>query len=232
MNPQIPQEFLHAWSILQLIVVVLSSYTLLVFAVMECTIDRKVKIQGKLPVKRNSEIIQCAYRMNLIQDIRDYPSSICQLFWGLWSGMMFGAFMGIMITVIFVIMILIGFIFGYLPDMKLLDEKDELFHPYQRRGIENEKRWIAPWKFLLAILALYILIRYPQAIWNLTKGSVGSVYGTGENFLQIAIFILAVTFISYIIYQARGVIRKTRSATAGYLRAVKEKACTQIELVE
>jgi hypothetical protein len=214
---------------------ILGIYTALIFLLYGLTFSHPRKNdKNEFVVKSSNIIIQYIYRVNIIRNRNIYPSNICQLFWGLFFSLPF-SIIGIIFYFIVIILWgllapLIGFLLGYIPYIKknVYEKSKELsFHRYQRYGITDSKKWIAPYKIIILLVLLYysfttsLLIKVGTVIWLLL--SEPGFYSI--VFTCIGIVVLIVLFILLTCSKAWQAIKQ-------FFIDFKAKRCTLINLID
>lgn len=205
----------------------LLGYSLLVFALMELAIKRDEN--GNLRARKNNFILKYFFYENLWEALakNEYtiPKNICNLYWGIFWGLaiMF-PFQLFMNSLLIIILTFFAFPFGFLPKLK----GDNIIHKYERYGKNDEKKWIAPWKFWIPSLILYnTFFRTDKIVFVINSAcETASIVLTSIWLWFVITFLIAV----YGIYTAIQHIRKKESwiATKSFLISLKEKTCERI----
>ena len=205
---------------------------------MELSLDRPKKTKdGRLCIKRGW-VIRFFYGMNANREIQDkdflFPKNTCQLYKGVYIGIpsffLVPLFFFALISAFFVLLFGIAGPFalmvGYMPNpIGLVKRNEEPFYPYEEIG---DKKWIAPWKFLLPIgLVAFIYFFYREIFVGLVRISHPLSSNTA---LIVYGSIAGLVFLIIIINK----IRKIESFVAGKETVVSffKKMCKEIEIRE
>mgnify|MGYP001566821588 CR=1 FL=1 len=205
---------------------------------MELSLGRPKKTKdGRLCIKRGW-VIRFFYGINIARKIKDndfrFPKNTCQLYKGIYLGIpcffLIPTFTFVLISVCFVMLFGVAgpfvFIAGFLPNPVGFAKKgNEPFYPYEEIG---DKKWIAPWKFILPIgLAAFICFFYREIFVSLVKIS----YPLSSNTALIIYGSVAgLVFLVIVINK----IRKIESFVAGKETVISflKKMCKEIEIRE
>ena len=206
---------------------------------MELSLDRPKKTKdGRLRIKSNGFVIRFFYGANIARKIKDkdfrFPKNTCQLYRGVYLGIpcFFLLPTSVFVLVSFFFVLLFGvagpfsFIAGFLPNpVGFVKRGDDPFYPYEEIG---DKKWIAPWKFILPIgLVAFICFFYREIFASLVKISHPLSSKTAMiTYGSIAGLVFLVIVINK--------IRKIESFVAGKEAVVSflKKMCKEIEIKE
>lgn len=216
--------------------------------------------EGAILLRSNGDnwVINYFYGLNIfgsaLGDVIKKPKNICTLFWGIFAGLSLFWMTFTMAVVAycftFLINLAIGFVFllfmlaGWLPHWKnihffmklsnisdMFDMPEPKIHPYQRWGKENQRKFIAPWKIIMAVLGLI----YWRPIVNLPAqmGEQLQHNQTLQNLLfylgASALCLLFLAGLAILIFQFRDDIN---SFILELVRGWKNKYCTIISYQE
>lgn len=203
---------------------------------MEWSLDRfKETKEGRLRIKSNSFVIRFFYGANAGRSREDksFPKNVCQLYKGIYGGVFFFFFIqplcfiliAILLVMIYGIAGPISFIFGRMPNPVgfIKDGGDDAFYPYERIG---DRKWIAPWKFILPVGFMAIIyFRHREIFVNLIKISRLLSSTTAISvYCGIAGFIFLIIIINK--------IRKIKSfiATKEVIISFVKRMCKEIDI--
>ena len=211
---------------------------------MELSLGRPKKTKdGRLCIKRGW-VIRFFYGINIARKIKDndfrFPKNTCQLYKGIYLGIPF-----LFIFPIFVFGLISAFlvllygvagpffvIAGYMPNpVGFFDQRtiEGPFYPYEEIG---NKKWIAPWKFLLPTgLVALVYFFYREIYHSALNGLVKISHPLSSNTALIIYGSIAGLFFLVIIINK---IRKIESFVAGKETVVSflKKMCKEIEIRE
>ena len=175
----------------QWIIFSLLAYSLLIFVLREFAVDwaQPRSENGSLRLKREGFVLKWLYCGNLlVKGSRNYPDNICQLYRGLW----FGVLGVVAMCIIILIVTVVAFFFGYLPCWWDYSSENG-FHKRERYGKNDEKKWVAPWKIVIPIVAVIYIKSILVATTFVAKTSVAIVFSLGM--LYTVMFISAIAAI-------------------------------------
>lgn len=199
---------------------------LIVPILMEISVDRKQRreLTGELRIKKNGFVIKNFYQNNVgkKEHLMDIPHNICQLYWGIFFGCVPGMIFTCVFYFIYYLAILICFLFGYVIDKK---DNNKDFHPYQHYGENDEKKFIAPWKIILPIALLLMVVFYGKTILLATISILTSTIA-----MYVYLAALGIVAVVWIIFRIKE--QEFWSATKEFLKAKKNKVCLKIVPVE
>lgn len=207
-------------------------YILLVCILAEMSLGRPKIKDGVLQVRRDSFVIRVIFRANLFEndDDKEYPHNICQLFWGIFRGVVAST-----INLIFVLIIgcflLAAFFAGFTLNWWEDNPRFLTYQTYLKKdssGKIKTKKFIAPWKFVAGFLIWYQFAQHPDR----TFGFIGNIlmaipdtvvktidYGTVPAGIVIGI-IFAAVFLFFVF-----------TSTCEFLKSKKKKVCIDVDLV-
>lgn len=207
-------------------------YVLFSWRLYESAIDREKgrDENGMLQINPNSFAIKNIYQLNFGKDSihKRYPHDICQLFWGIfnftWSAMSLfiaNKVIELILTVLWIFFATLLMIFGRLPKkMDLFSNAESFsgkrFRSYERRGVNEDKKWFAPWKIVVpALLLLLVSTGHTHSI--LVVGRLISIIITTCGMIWAFIIIAQILKIS-----------PPLTATKEFIKGYKEKKCILI----
>lgn len=178
---------------------------------------------GVLNFKRRG-IINWIYGTNCVYSVssKKIPKNICQLFWGVFGGILFGV---VMLTV-FIPASLIGdagcLFFGVVPQDWILGGA---CHPYKRFGKNSEKKiYIAPWEIAVVLCLLFNIDRVTLNARDAANIAINAV---SSAVLWIAIVassaVLVVVFIA-------GIFTCVFEPAKEFYKARKDNVCWKINV--
>lgn len=200
--------------------------------------------EGRLLLKKEGIILRFCYRTNYICAEEnmfaslEYPHNTCGLYGGIWWGNFSALFwfmfrnlllaLALIILVFEVIICSITTIFGFVPNMTKLNDIPSLsFHPYERFGKNNEKKFIAPWKFIVLILSILFAKEISRFL------SVAAT--TSQNFLfsKTALYfaVLSACLLAFGWIISKAMKKEAWLATREALKAKWKKMCLETEVV-
>ncbi|MDD2934942.1 MAG: hypothetical protein PHX25_00510 [Candidatus Pacebacteria bacterium] len=210
-------------------------YILLVCILAEMSLGRPKIKNGILRVNKKSFVIDSVYKCNFLEknSKKEYPSNICKLFWGIFWGI--PRFCCGFVFVI-VVSVFTG-IFGFILDFR--EDADRFTHPYQTYEKRDElgqfvgeKKFIAPWKFILGFVIWYQFAQQPDRTFGViakTPEVIAELFSMAITGLFIPVLYLgAICLVIYLIYF---IIKKTFTATGEFLKARNKKICIDVDLV-
>jgi len=203
-------------------------YTAFCLLLIELAIDRRAgrTKEGMLQIKEKGFVIQYFYELNIYREKGlSKPKDICQLFWGIFMLAWFSAITLIVWSlfkyIVLFLLIIVHTFFGHLPRF-LLPPNDffeffskDHFYRYQRYG-KKEKKWLAPWKYLLLILCILTL--------SSGYGIAILIIGT----IITWIVVLFGMFFLYLIILEIWKIFPPRFAIKEFIKSKKEKSCIRL----
>ncbi len=231
---------MYAW----LSLILLLCYSLFTLFVMEFAVDysQPKTHDGELRIKTKGFVVKEIYKGNIWRHTSIVPKNICQLFRGIFTGMIWftfamaiGIFFGSIIIIVRVIQIPIAFFLGYLPIYPKESFGDILFSgsinrfkPYQCYGKYDEKKWIAPWKIVIPI----VMLIYYKITWQVVTVSAeftGSLF-TIDEAVCIAIAIALIIILIAVIAAIYNLIKKAGigTATKEFFKSLKDRACLRV----
>lgn len=201
--------------------------------------------EGKLLLKKEGIILRVCYRTNYICAEEnmfaslEYPYNTCSLYGGIWWGNFSALFWFLFRTIILcigLIMCFVEFLFyvittilGFAPDCAVINDKfpELAFHPYECFGKNHEKKFIAPWKFIVLILSILFAKEISRFLSVAAMSSQNFLFSkTALYFAVIIAFLLA---FGWIISKARK--KEAWPATREILKAKWKKICLETEVV-
>jgi hypothetical protein len=227
----ITEMFLFAWPVLSWVVIAVLSYSLLVFVVMEFAVNHSQSRSedGSLRIKRLGFVMQELYGVNsCYTSCKNYPRNICQMYRGIWLGVLIFLGMGLLTAVIFSFGAVGGFFLGYLP-LRQSGSK-EFYHKRERYGEYDEKKWIAPWKIIIPLVAIFYFRTVAKGIVIISKLGMSFIFS--EAMLVIMTIIVAVLMLVVLALnfpKFKNWLLDT--ATWEYVRGVKKKMCVEVDIV-
>lgn len=178
---------------------------------------------GVLNFKRRG-IINWIYGTNCERSMsgKKIPKNICQLFWGVFGGILFGVFMLTVAIPLSLIGDVFVLFFGVVPRGWLLGGA---CHPYKRFGKNNEKRlWIAPWEIAVVLFLLFNIDRVTLSARDAANIAISAV---SSAVLWIAIVassaVLVVVFIA-------GIFTCVFEPAKEFYKERKDKVCWKINV--
>ena len=147
---------------------------------MELSLNRPKKTKdGRLRIKKGW-VVRFFYGMNICREREGknfrFPKNTCQLYRGVYLGIpcffLVPTSVFVLISFFFVLLFGVGgpiaSIAGFLPNpVGFAKRGDDPFYPYEEIG---DKKWIAPWKFILPIgLVAFICFFYREIFTSLVK---------------------------------------------------------------
>ena len=188
----------------------------LVYMAVEETVDGKLLVKDIFVARKLYEINFTENNDNFVL----FPKNICQFYKGVWIGIFFIIFCYLFATICFIVIYgwaPLAFLAGYMPNPIGFYAGDDCYEPYEKIG---NKRWIAPWKFILPIGVITLMCLFPNESVVATKIIV--------LFLEkLTIFILFICVFYYVIYfliMVAGKFAKILTATHFF-----KKICKDIE---
>ena len=213
---------------------------LISFLMMELAIDHKAgrTKEGMLQIKPRGFVIRYLYRLNIMNSTHcleaNIPKDICQLFFGIFNfwiiSCIFGAF--VCLIVLFVAMVwflyaLFMTFFGRLPEKVKITFYPSKFHPYQRFGAENQKKWVAPWKIILLFSVILGLSFFGETKLFIQQ-NLNTIHYTGFG-IYLAIVAAGTIWFLIVLFQVlKPVFSGYLKATSQLIEGWKEKKCIRI----
>lgn len=219
------------------ILIVLSIYTIMIFILYSLAFTRPRKNdKNEFVIKKSNYIIKYIYRVNILRENIIYPKNICQLFWGLFFSLpssMIGIIY-VLIVVIFTIFFIfpVGLLLGFMPYLKNDKQNRSLcFHRYQRYGITDSKKWIAPYKIIILLSVIYFSLTTPLLSkgWNITwKFFWLIITDTILQYIFLTVVAIIILFVLYNVWKDS----KSWRVIKQFVRDYKAKKCTLISIIE
>ena len=156
---------------------------------MELALNKTKKtVDGRLSVNKNGFVMQyfCSNNVVKTKEKRLFPKNTCQLYKGIWIGIIFTIFFSLPVFSFLIPTFLLLYVVagpflvmaGYFPNPIgfLIQGKNKApYYPYERIG---SRKWIAPWKFILPIgLVAFIGFFYKWIYASMVKIFVGMLVG-------------------------------------------------------
>ncbi len=222
------------------IIIFLCLYIILLFVLMEISLGKTKEKNGKLQVNKNGFILRSIYNLNCESEHehKTYPKNLCEFFWGLFFSLLFWGILKILMLIYFItikpiekLVFYLGCILlGRIPFGK--DEKGLRFKPYQRYGKNNEKKFIAGWKFCAPMLALYVYYYHASSVINCASSPLVTTIACviGMLVALVAIVVTFVMFMNWLTNKTSFPLKMTALKT--FLKSKKEKVCPLIDIVE
>lgn len=219
--------------------IALSVHTLLTIPIlMELTLNKPKRTpKGKLRVKKYCFVMTHVYKGNVTKRYeyeKDLsPKNLCQLYQGLW----WGSIISLSFTLTYLFFVFVAVVIsifaiplGFLPARTALswNHNGDYFQAYQKYGGDEEKKWTAPWKYLLPICLCVSAILWGQTFWETT---VTYWYDAIFTLNTLLYWVLPIAGFIFVIVLVK-VFKKTESwvATKSYLQSIKSNTCLEIEL--
>ncbi len=227
--------------------IVLLCHLILTFIVMEFAVDYsqpKTPV-GELRINTKGFIIKKIYKGNIWRNRPLIPKNICQLFRGVFTGIIWFILFMVVMTIVCAIAAILrimqipaAFILGYLPIfpkgnfMDILFDDIDRFKPYQCYGEYNEKKWIAPWKIIVPAAMLI----YHEITWKAAVVSVEFAYHLliTKTAMYIGIAIILVIVLIIAIALISNYVRKTKigTVTKEFFKSLKDRVCLRLVPVD
>jgi hypothetical protein len=204
------------------IIIGLGAYLIVVVPIiMEFAVNRKqVRAPGeKLQIKEDGFVVRQIYMNNVMNgdEEKSIPKNTCRLYWGTALGGVWSPTITTLAIIIMCILGIGGFLLGFIID---LNPKTG-FHDFERYGKNNEKKFIAPWKIIIPLLAVI----YYKITWEVVTILVDILSS------KIMIYIYAVIVLVVVVTVAINKVRKKEIwiATKEVLKAIDKKICIDVE---
>lgn len=225
-------------SILIWILIGLLVYFVIVpFAFMELALNRPKKTEdGRLRIKKKGFVIRFFYGKNVLEEEKDkhFPKNTCQLYKGICGGIFcFCIIFPLCCLLLAFFLVLIygvggpfALILGYMPNPVgfLTKRYGHPFYPYEERS--GNKKWIAPWKFILSFgMGVFLGFFYKEIFIGMIKVAHPL---SSKTALIVYSIIAGLVFLIITINK----IRKTESfaATKETVVSFVKKMCKEIEI--
>ncbi len=207
---------------LQLIAGIVAAYFALVAVLMEFSIKRPRSDSGKLRVKADGLVVRNLYGCNFFREANalSCPNTLCSLYWGIFSG----SLLSVMIVFVMAVIQAIGFLLGWMPIFSRGTK--EPFRNYQRYGDSNEGRWIAPWKFIIALLLVAFAGDIAKGLVALHWRPILHECLVAAAFLAGLVSIFALVFVLLSLKD-----KAEEMATSELVLAIKKRFCPLVEPV-
>jgi hypothetical protein len=223
--------------------IILCVYALLVLILMEIAVDKENPrgANGKLRIKMDGWVIEILYKTNVWRGTDDTkpiqePKSICQMFRGIFWGAPYSILSTIVacmgVVIFFIIRFVVTLFFGYaIKKENFFDQKRVVFNKYERYGENGEKKYVAPWKFVLIASNIWVcwtLYENAKNLYaeNMVKGFAWYSFSTIFSWLLWGGSIIGVIYLGAFLMDV-----VPKHVTYDSIKRIKEKACPGLEAV-